>query len=303
MIFGMSGQKSSLEPIRHVAIFGYHDGKSKRWELGGTEEALEEVIPLAAKHPPLHIGYRRFEQNPYNAIIGDWHDDIVKVELDNCFSKTIAKHIAHMVCNRYNLNGFIILKSSTTTHKIMDVEMSKVVYKFKTSGYHIVWNRKVSKEDVREIQTWLCRYLKRFDIGTKMTDWVLAQCQFHANTLRIGPKGKKGTPEIVHSFGNQDKGTAEFLANREFILGEVEKMQEESENEIRRAIKIKILRLRAHRRAFRALSDYPSPVPVEEIVKSVESLPPDILEALEERREEEIKKSKDFSSIHGQAPL
>lgn len=151
-----------------------------------------------------------------NVILGDWHSkNIVKVDLDNCYSKREAIHIGKMLNNRFNLDGFIILQSSTKTHTIRNEELTEVVYRYKTRGYHVVFNRRVSESEIKSILAWLCLQLK----DDNLTKWFLMQCIKQTFTLRIGFKGKKiRPPKIVYHHGNQDKMIAEFLDNRQFIL-------------------------------------------------------------------------------------
>jgi len=90
----MKNHKSS--PERHVAIYGSHEGKSKRWELEGTEEELRKVLPLAIKHPPKKC-FPRLAKNPYpNVVLGDWDTDIVKVDWDERFLCEVKRFCTKM---------------------------------------------------------------------------------------------------------------------------------------------------------------------------------------------------------------
>lgn len=157
---------------------------------------------------------QKYQVNPHpNIILGDCHSYIVKVELDN---KTLryVKWIGKILDKRYNLDGHIILKSSTTTYKIENSDYSKTVYRYKTGNYHIVFNRKVSAMENHSILAWLSLYLK----DEKLTLWFHMQCIKQSTTLRIGFKGNKKPSKIVFRYGNQDKMIKEFLDNRQFIL-------------------------------------------------------------------------------------
>ena len=150
-----------------------------------------------------------------NVILGDFHNNITKIDLDNCFSIKQPKHIANMVNNRFKLDGYIILQSSTKTHTIRNEELTEVVYRYKTRGYHLVFNRRVSESEIKSILAWLCLQLK----DENLTKWFLMQCIKQTFTLRIGFKGKKiRPPKIVYHYGKQDKMIAKFLDNRQFIL-------------------------------------------------------------------------------------
>lgn len=158
---------------------------------------------------------QKLPHNPFpNIILGDFHSYIVKVELDIRYSKRQAIRIGHILNNRYDLDGFLIEQSSTTTHKIENADYSKTVFRHRTHGYHIIFNRKVSEMENHSIIAWLCLYLK----DENLTKWFLMQCIKQTITLRIGFKGNKRPPKIVYRFGNQDKMIADFLDNRQFIL-------------------------------------------------------------------------------------
>jgi len=194
-----------------------YEGKSKRWELEGTEEELRKVLPLAVQHPPKQ---RVLRVNPYpNVVLGDWHNDILKIELDNCFIRTQAVHVGHMVNNRFDMNGFIIEQSSTKTHKAKSIEGDKTVYRYRTKGFHIIWNRKVTPLECKSIQSWVYMHIKRnWNTIEELDNWLHMQDIKQTDSLRIGFKGKKKPPKIVYRWGNQDGQIAKFLENRKFIL-------------------------------------------------------------------------------------
>ena len=183
-------------PERHVSVYGSHEGKSKRWELSGSEEELKEVLPLAVQHPPEQ---RVVRVNPYpEVVLGDWHNDILKVELDNCFIRTQAVHVGHMVNNCFDMDGFIIEQSSTKTHKAKSIEGDKTVYKYRTKGFHIIWNRKVTPLECKSIQSWVYMHIKRnWNTIEELDNWLHMQDIKQTDSLRIGFKGKKKPPEPV----------------------------------------------------------------------------------------------------------
>jgi hypothetical protein len=157
----------------------------------------------------------RFVHNPFpNVVLGDWDDDIVKVELDYRYTLAQVKRIGHMLNNRHNLDGFIILVSSETIKKFEDAEYTKVVYKFRHKNFHIVFNRKVSYAECNSILAWLCLALN----DENLNKWFFLQVIEGTYTLRYGFKKTKKPPRIVYCYGNQDKQIAKFPANREFIL-------------------------------------------------------------------------------------
>jgi hypothetical protein len=205
----MQGQKSHPNE-RHIAVYGSHNGKGKRWELHGTEKQLSRVMEKIVQHPPKE----RFVRNPFpNVVLGDWDDDIVKVDWDER-SLCEVKRLSMMMNNRYNLDGFIILQSSTTLHKIRNESLTEIAYTYKTKSYHTVFNRKVSFNELNSILAWLCLLTK----DNNIIEWFLLQMIKGTYTLRHGFKGRKKPPKIVYRYGNQDNQIAKFLANREFIL-------------------------------------------------------------------------------------
>lgn len=157
---------------------------------------------------------QQLNHNPFpNVILADWHVDIVKIDWDErCLHE--VKRYSFMLNNRYDLDGFIILQSSTKKHRIKNEELTKVVYEYKTKSYHTVFNREVSKDELDSYLAWLC--LTIWDLN--LIRWYLLQNTKQTYTLRHGFKGKKKPPRIVCRYGNQDKMIAEFLENREYIL-------------------------------------------------------------------------------------
>jgi len=206
----MQNRTSSLNE-RHVAIYGSSEGKGKRWELSGTEEELREAMKLAVQHPPKE----RFpRQNPLpDVVIGDWDTDIVKVDWDER-GLVEVKRLSMLMNNRYGLDGFIILESSTKPHKVRNEALTAIAYKYKTKSYHTVFNKKVSPNELNSVLAWLCLLTK----DNKLITWFLLQLIKGTYTLRHGFKKRKQPPRIVCRCGNQDKQIAKFLANRKFIF-------------------------------------------------------------------------------------
>jgi hypothetical protein len=209
----MKNQKSS--PERHVAIYGSHDKKSKRWELSGSEAELKKVLPLAVQHPPKQC-FPRLAKNPYpNVVLGDWDTDIVKIDWDERFLCEV-KRFCKILVKRFPVlgGGFIILRSSVKTRKIRNDVFTDVAYCYKSPSYHTVFNGKVSKDELDSILAWLCLFTKDWNLII----WYLLQQTKKTYTLRIGFKGKKKPPKIVYRWGSQDRQIAKFLENRNFIL-------------------------------------------------------------------------------------
>lgn len=124
-----------------------------------------------------------------------------------------------MLNNRFNLDGFRIFQSSVKTHSVKNIEGDKIVYKYRTRGFHLVFNREVSESENRSIVSWLCLHLKSYwNVIENLDWWFHMQCVKQTVTLRHGFKGNKKPPREVYRFGNQDKMIAEFMDTREYIL-------------------------------------------------------------------------------------
>jgi hypothetical protein len=223
MVNGIQNQKSLQNDEIHIAIYGSHDGKSKRWELIGNKNDpyFREAVNLAVKHPPKRC-FPRFPQqrNPFpNVTIGDWHADICKVDWDERFFCEVNRY-SKILVKRFPVlgGGYIIFQSSTKLHKIRNDTFTDYAYAYRSKSYHTVFNGEVSKDELQSILAWLCLFTK----DTKLTTWFLLQLIKGSYTLRIGFKGRKKPPRIVYRYGNQDKGIAKFLKNRKFIHGLLE---------------------------------------------------------------------------------
>jgi hypothetical protein len=197
------------EEIRHVAIYGSHGRKGKRWELEGTEKQLRPAVKLAIEHPPKS----RFPRNPFpNVVLGDWDVDMVKVDWDERFQCEV-KRFSKVLCKRYNLGGFIILQSSTKLHKVRDETLTDYAVTYTSKSFHTVFNEPKTHDEVNGILAWLCLFTK----DPKLIEWYLLQMIKGTYTLRQGFKRNKKPPRIVYRYGNQDKQVAKFLSNRAFI--------------------------------------------------------------------------------------
>jgi hypothetical protein len=207
--------------VRHVSVYGQKNGQARRWELEGTSKQLKKALLIAIKHPPKKR-FPRFSNPHPQVVLGDWDNDIVKIDWDER-SLIDVKRYSFMLNNRYKLDGFIILESSSRTHKVYDENHKRVVYKYRVGSYHTVFNRKVSWNKLIGILAWLCLIVK----DENLSKWFNMQLIKGTFTLRHGFKRKKGIPRIVFRYGNQNKQIFEFLANREFIvdflMSEVEK--------------------------------------------------------------------------------
>jgi hypothetical protein len=205
----MDGTQDQESAVRHVSIYGLHDGKSARWELAVNENNPKDIeaVKLAMKFPSKKHRFAR------NVIIGDWDRDIVKIELDKKYSFRQAKAIAEMLLKRYGLEGYVILLSSNSSDKVWDKDYLNIIFKRKVASYHIVFNCLVSWSQFISILAWLSLRLKDADFDK----WFKMQCVKQTCTLRHSCKGKKKPPKVIYQFGKQDEGISMFLLNQEFI--------------------------------------------------------------------------------------
>ncbi|MEM3601474.1 MAG: hypothetical protein QXN87_02240 [Candidatus Bathyarchaeia archaeon] len=117
-----------------------------------------------------------------------------------------VKYWAHRTMNWFNLEGFIILKSSNR-------------------NYHVVFNRKVSWSENMKIVAWVS-LLSR---SRGLTKWFLMQCIKQAPTLRVSPKRDKPSPRIIYRYGKQDSMVKEFLDFRKIIKNMLERLNGEGQ--------------------------------------------------------------------------
>lgn len=214
----MKNHTSTAKNKRHVAIYGSHDKKSKRWELEIDENNPKDIeaLKLAVKHPPKQC----FPCTPRsNATLGDWYDYICKIDLDNCFSIRQPKIAGYLINNRFSMDGFRIYQSGIKNIVVKDEDRDKIIYKYRLRGYHIVFNRKVTPMENKAIKSWFYMHIKCFWNTVEMVDiWMHMQDIKQTDTLRVGFKGRKKPPKQVFRDGRQDKMIAEFEDNRNFIL-------------------------------------------------------------------------------------
>lgn len=129
----------------------------------------------------------------HNSVLGFTDDETVMLDLDDTPFK-VVKYWAQRAMRFFNLNGFLILKSSQ-------------------GNYHVVFDRKVSWIENMSI-------VASIAIQTKhegLKKWFLLQCRKKASTLRVGPKGEKTSPRIVYREGNEDTQLKEYLETRNFL--------------------------------------------------------------------------------------
>jgi hypothetical protein len=156
---------------------------------------------------------RQLKAELLRVILGDWGKTTVKLDFDE-FSLAEVKWLVHRANEWFNLDGFLILESSTKTFRAKHKKSGKTFYRFRKKSYHAVFNRRVSWVENTQIMAWASMESH----NEKLKDYVLMQILKGSSTLRIGNKGKKPFPKPIFQHGNQDKMIAEFLDNREFVI-------------------------------------------------------------------------------------
>jgi hypothetical protein len=156
---------------------------------------------------------QQLEAESLRVILGDWGKNTVKLDFDD-FSLAEVKWLVYRANEWFNLDGFLILESSTKTFRAKHKKSGKIFYRFKKKSYHAAFNRRVSWVENTQIMAWVSMESH----NGKLKDYVLMQILKGSSTLRIGNKGKKPFPKPIFQHGNQDKQIAEFLDNRQFVL-------------------------------------------------------------------------------------
>lgn len=126
-------------------------------------------------------------------ILGFTHREIVMLDLDETSFKS-AKYWALKDMKRFNLGGFVILRSSM-------------------NHYHLVFNRYVSREDNLSVIAWTAVVSGKY----QLLKYLGMQCIKKSSTLRVGAKGEKSSPRVVYRHGEQGHAVKEFLRERQLI--------------------------------------------------------------------------------------
>lgn len=130
--------------------------------------------------------------NP-NFLLGLTDTETVKLDCDESSFQSV-KCLAEKTLKKFNLEGFIILRSSK-------------------NNYHIVFNREVDWSENVSIMSWVVLTNKK----PKLLKWFLLQCIRKASTLRVGSKGDKSPPRIVFRNGDSASQIRAFLKFRRGI--------------------------------------------------------------------------------------
>jgi hypothetical protein len=105
-----------------------------------------------------------------------------------------VKYWARRACDWFKLGGFIILRSSE-------------------DHYHVLFDASVDWVSNCHIMGWVAVESQI----QKLKDYVLMQLIKESSTLRVGAKGRSGSPRIVNCEGSQDNEIKNFLDYRRKI--------------------------------------------------------------------------------------
>jgi hypothetical protein len=159
---------------------------------------LRDQIALIVDADLIDETFKRFKsalgiEDVVKPILGFTHREIVMLDLDDTSFKS-AKYWALKDMKRFNLGGFVILRSSK-------------------SHYHLVFDRYVSREDNLSVIAWVAVLSGKYEL----LKYLAMQCIKKSSTLRVGMKGDKPSPRVVYRHGNQSHAVKEFLRERQLI--------------------------------------------------------------------------------------
>jgi len=129
----------------------------------------------------------------HKSVLGFTDNETVKLDLDESSFKTV-KCLAEKTVKRFNLKGYMILKSSK-------------------NNYHVVFDREVDWSENVSIMSWVVLVSHK----PKLLKWFLLQCIRKASTLRVSSKGDKPPPRIVFRNGGSVGQIKVFLCFRSQI--------------------------------------------------------------------------------------
>ena len=148
------------------------------------------------------------KKSNHKPILGFSDSETVMLDLDNTSFRS-ARYWAIRTMNYHNLEGLLILKSSTKC-------------------YHVVFNRAVCWSENMRIVAWV----SLLSGNDKLKTYLIMQCIKESSTLRISNKGEKASPRIVFRFGKQDKQVKEYVSYRRRIKRIIRNMQSRKQEKI-----------------------------------------------------------------------
>lgn len=154
------------------------------------------------------VGRMDHEETRYrNPIVGEEYilgytdRETVKLDLDDVDYYRV-KSVARWLCRRFNLGGFIILRSSE-------------------NNYHVVFNGTVTWEENIKIVGYASWMLANYFTNHKLMGWAIMQMIKGSSTLRISTKFKKPRPRIIYKEGKQANEIKKFREYRK-IFGKLQ---------------------------------------------------------------------------------
>lgn len=130
---------------------------------------------------------------PLTPLSGYWSKHTVLLDLDQMKLRSV-KYWAFRTLRFFNLEGFIILKSSAKC-------------------YHVVFNRTVSWTKNLHVVAWVAL----LSHSKTLQKWFDMQAIKETACLRTGRKRRKKPPEIIFRYGFQDREIKDYLRIRRLI--------------------------------------------------------------------------------------
>ena len=132
-----------------------------------------------------------------DVVIGYTDRNTVKLDFNNV-SYNKVKSVSKWLKKRFNLEGFIILRSSE-------------------DSYHVVFNRSVTWEENMKIIGFASFMCSDHFKNNNVMSWAIMQMIKGSSTLRISTKFYKHRPRIIYKEGSQDKEIKAFREYREIF--------------------------------------------------------------------------------------
>jgi hypothetical protein len=138
-------------------------------------------------------GLKNKKKIPRNYVYGFTTTKGLLLDLDNTTQKETSA-IAQFYCKRFQLEGYLILKSSE-------------------NNYHVVFNRYlIWKKTLEYLFKIVWRYhYHEHGIKPSLTYWAILQACKGSETLRISTKNHKKTPKIVKKSGKTNKLCRDYI--------------------------------------------------------------------------------------------
>ena len=161
-------------------------------------------------------------------VVGSWYTDTAMYDYDAAsLEETI--YWAHRAYFWHHLGGYSVWQTSSKTR--VNREGRRVINKWKTASYHVIFNEPVSPIKAAHVRCWVAQQSK----NENLTRWCIMQDIKESATLRLGRKGCKGVPKLVAHYGRQDKQIKVFKEARKFVLDLIRKAKRLSKDAVHKA--------------------------------------------------------------------